>query len=81
MSGLVELSWYAKVHGRQVVVAGASVSMNGAAKAALPVKLTKAGKQLLNHASKLKLTVMGVLLPAANPTIAVSEHKAFTLKR
>jgi hypothetical protein len=70
----------------RVRVARVLMSDYGISQTSLPVKLTRAGKRLFKHAddlklNKLKLSVTGFLFPAANPTITVSEHKAFTLKR
>jgi len=64
-----------------VLVAVVNAPFNGAQQKTVPVKLTKAGRRLLKHVSKLKVRAVGVFEPLWNPLVAPAVHKTFTLKR
>jgi hypothetical protein len=78
--GLLFVDWYAKSHHKQVFVAVVNTpSFNGAAPATVFVKLTRAGKQLLKHVTKLKVRATGGFEPSWDPTVLVLAHRTFTL--
>ncbi len=80
-AGLLSVDLTAKVHGQAELVAVVNASFNGAQQKTVPVKLTKAGRGLLKHVSKLKVLAKAVFEPVWNPLVAPAVHKTFTLTR
>lgn len=88
--GTLVIDWYylppgaklakkTKTKAKPVLVATGTHEFSGAATATIKIKLTGAGKRLLKHAKKLKLTAMGTFTPTGKTP--VSSTRAFLLKR
>ena len=84
--GSATVSWYlvppgAKLakHAKPVLIASGRLAFPAAGSAALKLKLTSAGKKLLRHARRLKLTALATFTPTG--AAAVRTSRAFTLKR
>jgi hypothetical protein len=79
--GLLSVYWTAKVDHKQVMVAVVNApSFNGSQATPVVVKLTKAGKQLLKSATKLKVSAAGFFGPTWDPKVELKAHTTFTLK-
>lgn len=68
----------AKAKAKPILVASGQVSVSVAGTAAVKVKLTAAGKNLLKHASRLKLTAKATFTPTGQAATVTT--KAFSLK-
>ncbi len=87
-AGTAVIDWYevpagaklAKKAKRKPVLVGAGQrTFSAAGTATIKIKLTVAGKSLLKHAKKLKLSAKGTFTPASEPPITA--FKTFVLKR
>jgi hypothetical protein len=87
-AGLATISWYQvppgaklakKAKPKPVLVASGRLSFKAAGSGLVKLKLTSAGKRLLKHAKRLKLTARGTFTP--NGGTAVTATKPFVLKR
>jgi hypothetical protein len=56
-AGLLSLEWHALVHGHNRLIASGSLSFSAAAAGHLHIVLTRAGRQALKHAERLKVIV------------------------
>jgi hypothetical protein len=87
-AGTLKLTWFQpsqRVRGRahsrtpEVIVATGSITVNAAGMATLKIKLTAAGRSLLKHTSRIKLSTTTVFTPAGGtPT---KSSGSFTLLR
>jgi len=85
-AGTAEVDWYEVPHGakiaskaKAVLVASGRLTFTAAGTATMKIKLTAAGKRLLKHTTRLKLTAKGTFTPNGKPRVTVL--KQFTLKR
>jgi hypothetical protein len=87
-AGTVVINWYylppgaklaKKAKPKPVLVASGKLTFSAAGTAKVKLKLTAAGKSLLKHAKKLKLTAKGTFTPTGKTPITAS--KTFVLKR
>jgi hypothetical protein len=86
--GTVVISWYQVPHGarvarttrpRPVLVASGRLTFAAAGAATIKIKLTAAGRRLLEHAGRVKLTAKGAFTP---PGMApITALRTFVLKR
>jgi hypothetical protein len=77
-AGKLSIRWYTKVKRKQVLIASASATVRSGKKTTVKVKLTKAGKRLLKHAKKLKVTSkVSFTVKGSKPITAT---KTFTLR-
>ncbi len=79
--GELGVYWYAKHHRKQVLIAVVNANASSYPKTAIFVKLSKAGKQLLKHASKLTVRASDLFEPYWGAPPAPEAHATFTLKR
>jgi purine nucleosidase len=78
--GRLVLSWYAKSHGKNVVVANVSfVFQRAGVKKTMKIALTRAGRKLLGGARKMKITVTAAFTPTGEKAVGVT--KTVTLHR
>lgn len=90
-AGTVVVQWYFVPHGaklakrakgrskaKPVLVASGKLTFSGAGTGKLNIRLTAAGKRLLKHAKRLKLTAKGTFTPSGGA--AASTTKKFLLK-
>jgi hypothetical protein len=87
--GVEKISWYflppgahvarAHHHAKPVLVATGRISFSAPGSAHLKLKLTKAGKRLLRHARRMKLTAKGTFRPTNQGGASV--NRKFKLKR
>jgi hypothetical protein len=87
-AGTAVINWYqvppgaklaTKAKPKPVLVASGRRSFSAAGTAKIKIKLTAAGKRLLKHAKKLKLTAKGTFTPTGKTPITAT--KVFVLKR
>ncbi len=87
-AGTAVINWYQvppgaklakKAKPKPVLVASGQRSFSAAGTAKIKIKLTAAGKRLLKHAKKLKLTAKGTFTPTGKTPITTT--KVFVLKR
>jgi hypothetical protein len=64
---------------KPVLVASGIRTFSKAATAKITVKLTPAGKRLLRHAKRIKLTTVGTFKPIGKT--AITATKTFTIRR
>jgi hypothetical protein len=85
--GTARIGWYwlppgahlATTKAKPVLVASGRLTFAAAGNGNLKLKLTRAGRRLLKHHHRLKLTAKGTFTPTGQP--AISATKTFTLKR
>jgi hypothetical protein len=79
-AGTTVIGWFTVAkHGKPVLVASGKLTVSGAGTATLKLKLTRAGKRLLKHAKRLKLTATGSFTPTGKSPVKATA--TFTLKR
>ncbi len=84
-AGRLTLAWYelpagaklAKVKSKPVLIASGNITATATATVVLEIKLTAAGKHLLEHSTRIKLTADSTFTPVGGKHISVS--KAFLL--
>jgi hypothetical protein len=84
--GSLVIDWYqvpagaklAKAKRKPVLVASGRATFSAAGTETVKLKLTTAGKNLLKHASRLKLTAKATFTPSGKT--AISTTKTFSLK-
>jgi hypothetical protein len=86
-AGTAEIDWYylppgaklaKKSKAKPVLVAAVRRSFSAAGTAKLKISLTAAGRRLLKHSKRVKLTAKGVFTPANGPAITVT--RSFALR-
>jgi hypothetical protein len=83
-AGTAVIGWYylppgKKAKPKPVLVASGKLTFSAAGTATVKLKLTAAGKVLLRHAKRLKLTAEGTFTPTGKTPITA--FKTFVLKR
>jgi uncharacterized repeat protein (TIGR02543 family) len=87
-AGTAVIDWYQvppgaklaeEARSKPVLVAAGHLTFSGAGSATIKIKLTAAGKRLLKHAKKLKLTAKGTFAPTGKTPVAATT--VFVLKR
>jgi hypothetical protein len=68
-----------KAKSQGVLVGAGHQTFSAAGTATIKIKLTAAGKSLLKHATKLKLTAKGTITPTGK--MAITATRTFVLKR
>ena len=76
-TGRLVIDWYATVNGKQVLVASASVAVNGAGKTTVKLKLTAKGRKLLKASKSVKITSKATFTPTGGTS--TSSTKSFTI--
>ena len=87
-AGVATISWFKlppgaklakKAKPKPILVASGSVRFGAAGTSTVKLKLTRAGKRLLKHSKRLKLTARGAFTPTGGAT--VTAKRSFVLKR
>jgi hypothetical protein len=87
-AGTVGIAWYRAPRGatlasksthKPLLIAAGRATFSEAASATVKVRLTSAGRRLLKHTKKLRLTARGAFTPVAQPPVVVLRQ--FALRR
>jgi hypothetical protein len=87
-AGTLVVSWYEvppgaklarKTKAKPILVASGQMTFSAAGTGKLKLRLTAAGKRLLKHAKRLKLTATGMFMPNGGAVVSVT--KGFVLRR
>jgi hypothetical protein len=76
-AGRLTIRWYERKGHRQVLIASASHSFHAAGSAKVKVRLTGAGRRLLRHGKRVRLTARASFTPAGGP--ATTRTRTFKL--
>jgi len=87
-AGSATISWYflppharlaRKTHAKPVLVATGSHTFPVAGTATIEIRVTRAGKGLLRHAGRVKLTAKGLFMPVGSSPVSVVRQ--FSIRR
>jgi hypothetical protein len=78
-AGRLQVLWYRLVHGRRLLVGTVTFTFRKAGSAKIEIRVTRAGRNLLGHAGKLRLTASAGFTPVGLGTTIAS--RTITLNR